>query len=442
MGQDGDPPGKLDGEASPPRAEGPQGPSRFRSHVAGPFGDVLPEAGPRAGRYTVRDQWEDLTRIPQHPRRVFNWRHIIALVKRTTDFFGHRRGWFGSFLNRVNPYPEPFIRVEIPSMDGTIIRGWLGLQPSRRPGVLVVPGMFSSKDDTVHKAKAIRLWRRWNYNVLIIDLRGFGLSQGSPNTPGWKEAEDVLAAARFLHSFNSVSSVGVVAESLGATAALLAAAQEGLWEEEALARLEGRAVPIQRPEATGDEGWHLPGADPLLAPEQAGPAGLAARALAPAATQPIPRRVIRAVIAFSPFADARAAVEHINRMPARRDPFYHVQRLFIRLLAMHTRGQHRDFVRFMAASAAHYGVSLETLYARSMLKEAVHLIRAPTLVIHAEDDPTVPVDQARVLQETVRDREQIQVWVLPWGRHVEFDLLSRRWYWRVLSRFLGQWVGR
>lgn len=390
------------------------------------------------GAYTVRDQWEDLVRIPQNPRKVLNWRHVVAMVKRTTDFFGHRRGWMGALLNRLNPYPAPFMRVEIPSADGTVIRGWLGLQQSRRPGLLMVPGMFSSKDDTIHKGKAIRIWRRWNYNVLIIELRGFGLSQYSPNTPGWKEAEDVLAAARFLSSFNSVGDVGVIGESLGATAALLAAAQEGLLEAEGLARLSGEAVPIQPPPETGEEegGWRLPGIDPALAPSGGtDPAHLEA----PGA---MPRRVIRSVLAFSPFSEPRGAVEHINRMPARRDPFYHVQRLFVQLLSWHTGGQHRDFLEYMQDSAHHYGVSLETVYARSALAEAAHLIRCPALIIHAEDDPTIPVAHARRLQERIRDRDNLQVWILPWGRHVEFDLLDHRWYWRVVGRFMAQWVGR
>lgn len=414
---------------------------RLKHLVRGPFGDVLPLGEGPFGRYTVQDQWEDLVRIPQNPRKVFNWRHVLALAKRTSDFFGHRRGWFGSWLNRVNPYPEPFLRVDIPSSDGTLIRGWLGLQPTRRPGVVIVPGMFSSKDDTVHKGKAIRIWRRWNYNVLIIDLRGFGLSGGSPNTPGWKEAEDVLAAARFLDSFNNVGKVGVIAESLGATASLLAAAQEGLWEQEALARLEGIAVPIRDPggRSESDQGWHLPGADPALPPEgfegETGEEQEAARVR-------IPRRVIAAVLAFSPFSEPRAAVERINSLPPRRDPFYHAQRLFIRLLSLHTQGRHRDFLEYMEASAEHYGVSLETLYRRSALLDAVHLIRCPTLIVHAEDDATVPVDQAQALQERVRDRDDVQVWILPWGRHVEWDLLDHRWYWRAVSRFMGQWVGR
>lgn len=402
--------------------------SEWRGIVGGPFRNVLPR--PVRPAYSVRDQFVDLARIPQRPRKVFNWRHVLALVKRTTDFFGHRRTWWGAFLSRANPYPKPFRRVEIPSFDGTLISGWLGLQSSRRPGVVIVPGMFSSKDDTAHKRKAIRMWRRWNHNVLIIDLRGFGQSQGNPNTAGWKEAEDVLAASRYLYQFNTVTKVAVVGDSLGATACLLAAAQEGLWER----RARGE-------EPAGDQAeslaWELPGAEPLLGD----PTGRTVPVRPFVRPVRLPVRVISAVVAVSPFADPEKAVDHINTLPARRDPFFFVQRLFIRLLALHTAGAHRDFRGFMKASAEHYGVTIEQLFERSDVQRVATEIRAPTLVLHAEDDDTVPVAHARLLDARVADRENIQVWVLPWGRHAEFDLLDNRWYWRVLARFLGQWVG-
>lgn len=447
-------------------------PESWRHLVAGPMGATLPKRGPSTGTTTVRDQLAELEQIPQRPRRVFNWRHVLALARRTTDFFGHRRTWWGRLLGRVNPYPKPFRAVNIPSSDGTQISAWLGLQSGRRPGVVIVPGMFSSKDDSSHKRKAIRMWRRWNYNVLIIDLRGFGQSEDSPNTPGWKEAEDVLAAARYLYGFNTVTGVSLVGDSLGGAACLLAAAQEGLWERRALE---------DKPLSPKDE-WGLPGVAPVLAgtlgdheggpphngepvgakPANAGPGGAAAadgaskdtsefRMQRPSArgttSAPVlgigrlPVRVIQAVVAISPFTDPELAINHINRMPARRDPFYHVQRMMIRLLSMRTKGQHRDFCAFMEVSAAHYGVPLEEVYERSDVLSVAHEIRAPTLVLHAEDDPTVSVTHSRRLKEKVQDMDHVGIWILPWGRHVEFDLLDHRWYWWVLAGFLGRRAG-
>lgn len=424
--------------------------------------------GGQARRYTLRDQWLDLVRIPQKPHPLMNWRRLLTLAKRTTDFFGHRRVWWNDLLVRINPYPHPFRRVSIESFDGTVVSGWLALQPVPRPGVVIVPGMFSSKDDTVHKRRAIRMWRRWNYNVLIIELRGFGQSDEAPNTPGWKEAEDVLAAARFLHAFNSVTRIGVMAESLGATAAMLAAAQEGLWEEQAFAD-QGSDAAAMGPgvaEAARKETWRLPGARPMMdrsdrhaddpeaSPAQrasdaseTGPGTSATFRPGPArmpASGPhgMPKRVIDAVLAFAPFSEPDRAVAHISRLPPRKDPFYRVQRLFARLLSLHTRGRYQDFQEYMEHAADQYGVTLEELYARSDLRQVVRHVRCPALVVHAEDDPTTPVDHAHRLNEATRDMEDVVVWVLPWGQHCEFDILDRRWFWRVSGRFLGQWVGR
>jgi pimeloyl-ACP methyl ester carboxylesterase len=412
-------------------------------HVAfarGLFGDVLPARALSRGRFSVRDQLHDLGRLPQRPRKVFNWRHVVALGKRLFDLFGNRGTFFGRMLNRVYPYPYPFRRVTIRSFDGTRIQGWLGLQPSRRPGVLIVPGLFSSKDDTAQRRRAVRLWRRWNYNVLVIDLRGFGQSEFKPNTPGWKEAEDVLAAARFLYAFNPVHRVGVLADSMGATAALLAAAQEGIWEEEARAVEKGTAVP--RPGgAAAPHGRAREEAFGLVATEAEAEARI--RPAAVGRRGALPTRVIQAVLAVSPFAESRPAVEYLDQEPPRALWFrYRVHRIFKRLLIQHTRGEHDSFVASMRHSAAYYGVPEEELYARSDLTRVVGHVKAPAVILHAMDDDLVPQVHAENLERMVKDRDNIAVWVLPWGRHVEFEVLDHRWFWRVAGRFFGQWLGR
>jgi pimeloyl-ACP methyl ester carboxylesterase len=422
--------------------------------VRGPFADVLPARALARGRYSMRDQLVDLRQIPQHPRKVFNFRHLLALAKRLFDLFGNRQTRFGRVWTRVNPYPHPFRRVAIRSFDGTRIAGWLALQPSRRPGVVLVPGLFSSKDDTAQRKKALKIWRRWNYNVLTIDMRGFGQSQLEPSTPGWKEAEDVLAAVRFLSSFNPVSKVAVVGESMGATAALLAAAQEGVWEEERLKTEGGPSGQMEPGDLPGEKGRQeesriekeMPAAReaPTDGPQERGEVG----------TQFVPggrpqgyssagKRLISAVFAVSPFAEARPAVAHLDRVPPRSVFFQHsVHRIFRRLLQATTDGRHTSFLAYMEDAAAHYGVSVEELYARSDLTRVISHIRCPSLILHAEDDDLVPLAHADRLSRLVENREDVAVWILGWGRHVEFDILDHRWYWRVKSRFFGQWVGR
>ncbi len=450
------PAGPRDQGLGPEADPGERGPTRedYTRVARGPFADVLPERALARGRYTVRDQLVDLRRIPQRPRKVFNVRHLLVLTRRLVDLFGNRPTRFGRLWSRVNRYPYPFRRVSFTSFDGTRIAGWLALQPTRRPGVVVVPGLFSSKDDSQQRRKALKFWRRWSYNVLVIDMRGFGQSEDAPNTPGWKEAEDVLAAARFLDAFNAVDRVAVTGESLGGTAALLAAAQEGLWEEEAHRIVSGRAESARQPrlaprggvraEAFGLRDPAPAGGQGEVGAQQVKGAAARAKDVKPASVRPpASRRVIGAVFAVSPFAESRPAVAHLDRVPPRSFRFRHsVHRIFLRLLRAKTEGRHSSFLGYMEESARHYGVPVEELYARSDLTRVVAHIRAPTLVLHAEDDDLVPLMHADRLGRLVRDRDDVAVWILRWGRHVEFDVLDRRWYWRVLSRFMGQWVGR
>lgn len=365
----------VPGEAAParftprPRADRPEPP---------PWADV-----------DARAIVESMKRVLQKPRTLLNVRNWWRLFKRWFDLFGHVTGRLNDLLVRLNPYPPPFRKVAFPSADGTMIAGWLGLQDVRRPGLVVVPGMFSTKDDTVHKHRAIRIWRRWNYNVLVIDLRGFGQSASGLNTPGWKESEDVLAAARFLREFNSVTRVGLLAESLAGAATLLALAEDGK-----------SAVPV-----------------------------------------------VTSCMTICAFADARTAAQHISTLPPREDPFYGIHRLFQRLLRYRSKGRFEGFTDYLSFVAHHYGIGLEELYERSQPKNVVQDVRAPLLCLHAEDDHTVPVAHARILEHLLRDKRNAAVWTVPWGEHCAFEVLDRRWYWTVTHLWFERtletpWSGR
>jgi uncharacterized protein len=65
------------------------------------------------------------------------------------------------------------------------------------------------------------------YNVLLFDFQSYGLSQGMMSTLGMVESEDILAAITFLHGLPDTmpSKIGVLGLSMGATAAVLAAAR-------------------------------------------------------------------------------------------------------------------------------------------------------------------------------------------------------------------------
>jgi dienelactone hydrolase len=131
-----------------------------------------------------------------------------------------------------NPaWPAPFRQVVIRSLDGARLVGELALHPGLRPAVLVVHGF------NTHGIASVVRWAAMlsadGYDVLAADQRDFyyeyQAGYGYPNFPqtfGWKEAQDVLAAGRYLRSQPDVESVGVVGFSEGAQNTVLAMAED------------------------------------------------------------------------------------------------------------------------------------------------------------------------------------------------------------------------
>src|SRR4051812_22898630 len=126
-------------------------------------------------------------------------------------------------------WPASFKPVTITSTDGAILTGELAIKPGTHPGVLVVHGFNTHGDLSVIRWAAMLAAN--GYNVLAADQRDFSFEYsagyGHPKimqTFGWKEAEDVLAAGRFLAAQPGVSSVGVVGFSEGAQNVVLALA--------------------------------------------------------------------------------------------------------------------------------------------------------------------------------------------------------------------------
>jgi pimeloyl-ACP methyl ester carboxylesterase len=114
-------------------------------------------------------------------------------------------------------------RVTFSSLDGTTIAGELfeaGNRPS--PGVVLVHMLSRHKGDWHGLPDRIR---EAGITALTIDLRGHGGSSGSPSDLG-AMVQDVRAAAQWLAARANVrpDAIAVVGASLGASLALLAAA--------------------------------------------------------------------------------------------------------------------------------------------------------------------------------------------------------------------------
>lgn len=291
----------------------------------------------------------------------------------------------------IYPYPPSFRPVNFPSLDGTPLVGRIGLhrdgQP--RPGLVLCHGVFGSKNESYILRLALRAFYKWGYNVLGIDLRGFGRSANFSDalpTGGWKEGEDLIAAARFLGSFQEVTTVGVSGYSLGAGSTL---------------------------DAVGMDGGEF---------------------------------ITGGAIAWSGFADTRRMLEHISRIPLPWDPYMTAWPLFRICLTLKTRdfGLHqvKSFPDVIRVAAERYGVSKDEVYRRSSPMNHLADIRTPTLHIHAADDPVVPVLEAEDNIVHGAGNPDFEVWIVPKGGHITFSAVDPRWYYGVLRTFFDAWAER
>jgi pimeloyl-ACP methyl ester carboxylesterase len=211
-----------------------------------------------------------------------------------------------------------------------------------------------------------------------MDLRGFGESDRTFNTAGWKEAEDVRAAVEEFRRRVPITKLHVDAESLGASAALVAAGLAGRRGE---------------------------------------------------------KLIDGALLAVSPFSGSRREADYISTRPVVTSDFYMVQWFFLKLLRLGAQQQYKDFKEYLRDSARHYGVSVDELYDRSSPKFFIRDVNVPTILLHSVDDPVVPVDHADEFEGLLKDLGNPTLWRMGWGSHCLYELQDPDWFWTVLREF-------
>lgn len=335
----------------------------------------------------------ELRSIPYRPRSVkgpANWLNGFLLF---ADYLTTVPPRMMRWTSRLRTYPDDFRKVEFPSRDGTRLSGWLGVAPSqtgghsdsgaRRDGLILLPGLYTSKDNYRIRARSQRILRQWGYHVLTLDLRGVGESERTYSTPGWKEAEDIAAAVDYLRRNADCRRVHLYSESLAASAAIVAAGGAAQRGERLL---DGR------------------------------------------------------VLVMSAYADARAIVDlystpHPERTTLGKD-FVAIQKFFNGLLRLQGYKGGR-FDRYISDGARQYGASLPETFERSSPRNFVADVNVPLLVVHSEDDGLVPVAEAEALARRAAGNPNVDVWILPWGYHCLYEMADPTWYWAVLSTYFG-----
>lgn len=113
--------------------------------------------------------------------------------------------------------------VRLTSRDGLPLFAWY-LPGNRRAAIVLAHGLGGSGLLMQGHAEFLR---EAGYNLLLLDLRAHGRSEGNTSTYGVLEAHDVAAAVEYLRSRGDIDAdkIGVLGISLGAQAALRGALQ-------------------------------------------------------------------------------------------------------------------------------------------------------------------------------------------------------------------------
>lgn len=129
---------------------------------------------------------------------------------------------------------------------GSRLSGWLAVYSRQAPVIILNHG---TPGDRVNMLQRATFLFKHKYSVMLFDFQSYGHSQGIMSTLGMVESEDILAAISFLHVYPSTANnkIGVLGLSMGATAAILAAARTT-----AILALVAESCPVDATRVPGD----------------------------------------------------------------------------------------------------------------------------------------------------------------------------------------------
>ena len=143
--------------------------------------------------------------------------------------YGHRQ-ITQSYRNDFRDDPSrwglgPAEEIDLTTRDGVRLRSWLFAAPEAVGSVIVLHGHGGNKDSCLPLGGL--LYPR--FNVMMLDHRGHGESEGFRTTIGYEERLDVHAAVDVLVE-RGLGPVGIFGTSMGGATAILAAAEDSRIE--------------------------------------------------------------------------------------------------------------------------------------------------------------------------------------------------------------------
>ncbi len=118
----------------------------------------------------------------------------------------------------------PLVDISFYNWRGNLLSGWFALRASQAPVIILTHGTPGNRVSMIGRAAFLY---NHGYNILLFDFQSYGRSQGLFSTLGMVESEDILSAINYVHSLPATtnSKIGILGLSMGATAAVLAAAR-------------------------------------------------------------------------------------------------------------------------------------------------------------------------------------------------------------------------
>ena len=116
---------------------------------------------------------------------------------------------------------DPAEELALTASDGVRLHAWLFKAPAPAPTIILCHGHGGNKHTLLPFANLLFP----AYNVLLLDARGHGESEGTRTTIGYEERLDVHAAVDELLR-RDLGPIGILGTSMGAAIAILAAAED------------------------------------------------------------------------------------------------------------------------------------------------------------------------------------------------------------------------
>lgn len=117
--------------------------------------------------------------------------------------------------------PEGFQKIKLQTDNGLLIDGWYASTDTAKACVIFLHGITNNKAVLLKEANE---FRKWGYNILLIDFRAHGLSGGSKSSFGYKEVDEAEKAFQFAKQ-NGNKNIILYGSSLGAAVAIKATAE-------------------------------------------------------------------------------------------------------------------------------------------------------------------------------------------------------------------------